>query len=98
VGVERLVLAGRSGAGPYLLACGAGLGARITRLGLVACIAPFEPSDGMSLARRAAFAVIRLAPSLARRALPKNPEALYRSLTRDAPPSDRAVLTRIWMR
>jgi pimeloyl-ACP methyl ester carboxylesterase len=94
--LERFLLAGTSGAGPYLLACGAGLGARVTRLGLVACIAPFERSDDMSLARRAAFAAVRLAPSLVRRALPKDPEAFYRSLTRDAPPCDRAVLARIW--
>lgn len=94
--LERFSLAGTSGAGPYLMACGARLAQRITRLGVIACMAPYELMDGLGLFRRLAFAAARAAPSLLARALPRDAEAFYRKLTRDAPPCDRIVLTRIW--
>jgi pimeloyl-ACP methyl ester carboxylesterase len=94
LGLERFLCAGTSGAGPYLHACGARLHARIDRLGVIACFAPFL--DGMPLWRRAVLRAARLAPSLVERALPRDPAAFYRRMTADAPPCDRPIVARIW--
>lgn len=94
--LDRFVLAGTSGAGPYLMACGAKLGARISRLGVIACIGPYDLLRELGIVRRAVFVAAHAAPSLLARALPRDPEAFYRKLTRDAPPCDREVLRGIW--
>ncbi len=95
LGLDRFILAVTSGAGPYLLACGARMADRIDRLGLIACIGPPALQEGLSPLRRLAFGAARLAPSVMARALPKDPAAFYRLLTKDAPPCDRAVIDRI---
>lgn len=95
LGLSRFILAGTSGAGPYLLACGARLAPRIKRLGLVACMTPYD-RERLGAFRRAAFAAVRAAPRLVARLLPRDAEAFYRQLTRDAPACDRAVIERIW--
>ena len=92
--LERFVLAGTSGAGPYLHACGMSLADRIDRLGVIACIAP--NLDALPLWRRAVFSLVARAPAIARLLLPRDPERFYRMLTRDVPPCDRAVVERIW--
>jgi pimeloyl-ACP methyl ester carboxylesterase len=96
LGIDDFVLAGTSGAGPYLHACGAKLAFRIRRLGVIACMGPVDITEGMPMWRRAALFIARKAPQLVRATLPRDPEAFYRMLTRDAPPCDRAVLERIW--
>lgn len=94
--IDDFVLAGTSGAGPYLHACGVRLGDRIRKLGVIACIGPSELSVAMPLWRRAAFALARRAPRVVQASLPRDPERFYRMLTRDAPACDVAVLERIW--
>jgi pimeloyl-ACP methyl ester carboxylesterase len=92
--LERFVLAGNSGAGPYLHACGFRMPERISKLGVIACMAP--SLAGLPLWRRAVFAAARVAPSLTTFALPRDAESFYRTLTRDVPPCDRAVVERIF--
>jgi pimeloyl-ACP methyl ester carboxylesterase len=94
--IDDFVLAGTSGAGPYLHACGARLAARVRKLGVVACMGPPDISGGLPLWRRATLALARAAPWAVKSSLPRDPEAFYRMLTRDAPPCDVAVLERIW--
>jgi pimeloyl-ACP methyl ester carboxylesterase len=96
LGIGDFVLAGTSGAGPYLHACGVGLAGRVRRLGVVACMGPTEVLDGMPFWRRATIHLARFAPELVKASLPRSPERFYRMLTRDAPPCDQAILARIW--
>jgi pimeloyl-ACP methyl ester carboxylesterase len=96
LGIGDFVLAGTSGAGPYLHVCGVRIAERIRRLGVIACMGPPEISTGMPYWRRATLALARIAPRLVKASLPRNPEMFYRMLTRDAPPCDRAIIERIW--
>jgi pimeloyl-ACP methyl ester carboxylesterase len=96
LGIGDFVLAGTSGAGPYLHVCGVRIAERIRRLGVIACMGPADIADGMPYWRRATLALARIAPRLVKASLPRNPEAFYRMLTRDAPPCDRAIIERIW--
>jgi pimeloyl-ACP methyl ester carboxylesterase len=96
LGIRELVLAGTSGAGPYLHACGTRLGPRLRKLGVIACMGPPETASALSAWRRLSLAIARYAPWLCKASLPRDPEVLYRLLTRDAPPCDAAVLARIW--
>jgi pimeloyl-ACP methyl ester carboxylesterase len=93
LGLDRFALAGTSGAGPYLHACGVRLN-RITRLGVIACIAPDLTT--LPLWRRAVLQVVQRVPSLAKRLVPSDPERFYQLMTRDVPPCDRAIVERIW--
>jgi pimeloyl-ACP methyl ester carboxylesterase len=96
LGLDRFALAGTSGAGPYLYACGRALPERVRAIAAIGCFTPF--SDGLSAFRRAALAVARHAPSAIAPLLPRDPEAFYRRLVADAPPCDRAILARpeVW--
>jgi pimeloyl-ACP methyl ester carboxylesterase len=97
LGIGDFALAGTSGAGPYLHVCGVKLAYRVRKLGVIACMGPADIADGMPLWRRAALALARVAPQkLVKATLPRDPEALYRMLTRDAPPCDRTILESIW--
>jgi pimeloyl-ACP methyl ester carboxylesterase len=96
LGLDGFVLAGTSGAGPYLHACGARLAHRIRKLGVIACLGPPDAAGSLPVWRRASLAIARLAPRLVAAGLPRDAEAFYRLLTRDAPPCDLAILDRIW--
>jgi pimeloyl-ACP methyl ester carboxylesterase len=95
-GLDRFALAGTSGAGPYLQACGVRLAHRVRKLGLIACVGPPEMAGGLPAWRRWAQTFARLAPRVMAATLPRSPEAFYRLLTRDVPPCDGAIVSRIW--
>jgi pimeloyl-ACP methyl ester carboxylesterase len=106
LGLHGFALAGTSGAGPYLCAAAWRLGGRIRRVGLFGVVSPVTPPEvraGLPLWRAASLAAARYSPSgvlkiLRSRGLDRDPEALYRMMTRDAPPVDRRVIERIWDR
>jgi pimeloyl-ACP methyl ester carboxylesterase len=102
--LERFSVLGFSGGGPHALACAALLPLRVTRAVVVSGIGPMPTSaetEGMSrpnqvlsaLARRSEFAVLpvtALVTNVARR----RPEQSVRSMSKQLPPSDAAVLER----
>ena len=100
LGVERAFLAGTSGAAPFLCAVGARLPERCSRIALVACVGPIGiMSEHLSLRRRVILAVAARSPRLIEYTLRKDtPEQVYRAMTKDAGPRDRAVLDRprVW--
>ena len=100
LGIARAVVAGTSGAGPFLCATAARLPDRCSRLGLIACVGPLDTSShGLSFRRHMMFGIAARAPWLVERAMRgKSAEQIYRDMTADAPPCDRAILARpeVW--
>jgi pimeloyl-ACP methyl ester carboxylesterase len=102
LGLDRFALAGFSGAGPYLLAAAHALGDRLTGAALISCLGPLDAAGakrGMAWSRRASLALLRFWPRLAAKLLStwlgdRDPERLYRAMTRDLAPVDRQVLAR----
>ncbi len=100
IGIERGAIAGPSGAGPYLCASALRLPERCSLVGLVGCLAPPGAGYlGMSARRRAILYVAARAPWMIEQALRgRSPARIYRDMTADAPPSDRAIIDRpeVW--
>jgi len=67
-GLGRFVVVGASGGGPYALACGYGLEGRVTRVGLISSIAPYQATGvtkGMRWQNRVGFQLGGRFPPLA---------------------------------
>ncbi len=100
LGIARASVAGTSGAAPFLCAVGARLPDRCCQVGLVACVGPIElMTRHLSMRRRAILAVAAKSPRLIEYFLrDKSAEQVYRAMTKDAGPCDRAVLDRpqVW--
>ena len=102
--VERATIAGVSGAGPYLAACGYAIPQRLERLVMISAAAPWaeaEVREGMSRRRRTLFAFARHAPRLFRwsidaQRLGEDPARFLRAMSNGASAPDRAVLERTW--
>lgn len=108
LGIDRFAIAGMSGAGPYLAACAHEIPERLTAVGLISCIGPLGPEGmtrNMPLYRRGVLRVVASASRVASYAaelnlLGRNPEKLYRRMTRGLSAVDRAILARpeVWDR
>lgn len=98
--IERAAIAGTSGAAPFLCAVGARLPDRCSQVGLIACVGPIGiMTSHLSIRRRAILAVAARAPRLVEYFVrDQSPEQVYRAMTKDAGPPDRAVLDRphVW--
>jgi pimeloyl-ACP methyl ester carboxylesterase len=104
LGLGRVTLAGASGAGPYLAACGYALAERLTRVVTIGAVAPLDDPTvwaSMSPRRRAIFALARRAPGLFRTMMDvqrfqRDPGRLYRTVVAGVAPCDRAIIERTW--
>jgi pimeloyl-ACP methyl ester carboxylesterase len=100
LGIARASIAGTSGAAPFLCAVAARLPERCSQVGLVACVGPIDVMlRYLSLRRRVILRVAAKAPRLIERVLrDQSPEQVYRAMTKDVAPCDRAVLDRpqVW--
>jgi pimeloyl-ACP methyl ester carboxylesterase len=103
LGIGHFAVMGASGGGPHALACGYRLPQRVTRLALLASVAPFDipnATEGMAAINRRSFMVARRAPfwllhaisGWQARVLKRNPAALLDVLESQLPEADRAVL------
>ena len=108
LGFERFAIAGLSGAGPYLAACAHEIPHRLSAVGMISCFGPLGP-EGMTarmpLYRRGVLRVVASASRVATGAaelglLGRNPEKLYRRMTRGLSACDRVILARpeVWDR
>lgn len=108
LGIDRFAIAGISGAGPYLAACAHEIPERLTAVGLISCIGPLGPegmTKRMPMYRRGVLRVVASASRVASYAaelglLGRDPEKLYRRMTRGLSAGDRAILARpeVWDR
>jgi pimeloyl-ACP methyl ester carboxylesterase len=98
LGVHQFAVAGASAGGPYAAACAYRLPARVTALGLISSLAPFdipEATHGMSRAYRLIPLLTRYAPWLltgAQALITRNPEAAWSQFYRRLPEVDKASL------
>ncbi|HEY1011586.1 MAG TPA: alpha/beta hydrolase [Herpetosiphonaceae bacterium] len=102
LGLGRFAIVGASQGGPYAMACAYALQERLSVVGLISSLAPFEAPgvlEGMArqlrllpvIARRMPWLLLlsqKLAAPMARR----NPARLIRAMFRGLPPNDAAVL------
>src|SRR4029079_888466 len=101
LGIERFAVVGTSGGGPHALACSAGLGGRIFRVGVVVGVAPSDDPDfdfttGMDQLNLDEFAAARESEeALAAYLQPfvdqvrSDPDALLDELAAHLPPADQ---------
>jgi pimeloyl-ACP methyl ester carboxylesterase len=106
LGIERFAVVGTSGGGPHALACSAGLGGRISRVGVVVGVGPSDDPDfdfttGMDQLNLDEFAAARESEeALAAYLQPfvdqvrSDPDALLDELAAHLPPADQEVFRR----
>jgi pimeloyl-ACP methyl ester carboxylesterase len=102
LGVDRFTVFGFSFGGPYVRACAYALPERVTRAGLISCLAPVDDSAakrGMPAATRYGLAAARRSPLLARPMVSLTARQALRGrmvdqLIRSMSPPDREVLKR----
>jgi pimeloyl-ACP methyl ester carboxylesterase len=97
LGIDRFAVAGMSGAGPYLAACGVALPDRVRAVGLLGVVCPLDAPGvraTMSPRRRWMYRVLPLAPKAVPLLRMLGPRGVSRLMTSDVPPCDRAVLAR----
>jgi len=101
LGIERFSVVGVSGGAPHALACGLELAHRISRLGIVSGVGPFEAAGatrGMAAQRKAGALVARHAAFLLRplfwafRNPARNPEGFVQHFSEGFSAADRALL------
>jgi len=91
---------GFSGGGPYAMACAYTLPERVSRLGLVSSLAPFNNpngTDGMNEQSRSLYALALADPDMFKSqitALVTNGEVLFHIITASLPEEDQRVLSR----
>lgn len=102
LGIERFAVLGFSFGGPYARACGYALPTRVTRVGLISCLAPVDDpaaKRGMPPPTRYGLAAARRSPWLARPMVwftvrQARRGKLVGQLANSMPEPDRQVLTR----
>jgi pimeloyl-ACP methyl ester carboxylesterase len=102
LGVDRFAVFGFSFGGPYVRACAYALPERVTRAGLISCLAPVDDSAakrGMPAATRFGLAAARRSPLLARPMVALTARQALRGrmvdqLIRSMSPPDQEVLKR----
>jgi pimeloyl-ACP methyl ester carboxylesterase len=102
LGIERFAVLGFSFGGPYARACGHFLPTRVTRVGLISCLAPVDDpaaKRGMPPPTRYGLAAARLSPWLARpmvwfTARQARLGKLVGQLANSMPEPDRKILSR----
>ena len=98
LGVHRFAVAGASAGGPYAAACAYRLPERVTALGLISSLAPFdipEATQGMARAYRMIPLLTRYVPwllTLSQSVMMRNPEAVWKQFYRRLPEADKAIL------
>jgi pimeloyl-ACP methyl ester carboxylesterase len=98
LGLERFAVAGGSAGGPYAAACAFRLPERVTTLGLISSLAPFdvpEIAEGMTPEYRMIPFFTRYAPwllTLAQSLIIRNPEGAWKQFYARLPEPDRATL------
>jgi pimeloyl-ACP methyl ester carboxylesterase len=100
--IERAVVAGVSGGGAFALACGVRLRDRVSRIGLLSTMVPFDAQTragmnrsnawGYTVARRAPWLLRPLLTLIARRAR-SNPDRFIDGLTKDFSAPDKRLFT-----
>jgi pimeloyl-ACP methyl ester carboxylesterase len=103
-GLDRIAVLGASGGGPYALACGCALPERVSRIGLISSIAPYQATGvtkGMRWQNRVGFQAGARFPPLARlimwsmaRQLRRDPERTVDAIVSAMSPSDAEVARR----
>ena len=102
--IERFVVAGVSGGGPYAAACAALLPDRVTALGLISPVGPVSPGEGAEKIGPGHHVMFRVSPrvppllwpffTVGRYAFLYAPMSIYGFLLSRAAPSDWKILTR----
>jgi pimeloyl-ACP methyl ester carboxylesterase len=98
LGLAAFAVMGASAGGPYAAACAFRLPERVTALGLISSLAPFdipEIAQGMTPEYRMIPVLTRYAPwllSLAQAFIVRNPEGAWKQFYARLPESDRAIL------
>lgn len=98
LGLDQFAVAGASAGGPYAAVCAFRLPERVTALGLISSLAPFDIpgiSRGMLPAYRVLPALVRHAPwflTFAQSVMSRNPEGAWRQFYRRLPACDKALL------
>lgn len=92
LGIDRFIVLGASGGGPYALACGRMLAGRVTRVGVVSGVGPYGTpgvTEGMRWQNRVGFQLGARFPFLARlimrsmaRQVRRNPERVVEAVAR----------------
>lgn len=104
LGLARFAIAGISGGGPYVAACGALIPDRISQALMVSGVAPVRGADatpGLARRHRLIFGLgakvpglLRLVTRLASRAWRKDPDGMFDRIVSMNPPVDQAIMTR----
>lgn len=95
--IDRAVLMGYSGGGPYALACASRLGERLERVVVLGGVGPLDAASPIGVRRRVILRAAAAAPWLVRAALRdprRDVERFYGAMIRDLSPLDRAVIAR----
>lgn len=97
--IQDCGILGFSGGGPYAMACAYQLPERITHLGLVSCLAPFNNphgTDGMNEQSKALYGLALSDPATFEaqiKMLATDGEVLFQIMTGGLPPEDQAVIS-----
>jgi len=104
LGLGQVAVLGASGGGPYALACAYALGERVSRVGLISSIAPYQApgvTEGMRWQNRVGFQLGARFPPLARlimwsmaRQLDRDPERTVDAIVAAMSPSDAKIARR----
>lgn len=102
LGLERFVVMGLSGGGPYVAACAYKVPQRLSAAGIVSGVGPLDAPgafEGMGKADRQMFGLARKAPWLLRlllwhtaRRLRRNPDSVLSRMTAELPAPDKAAV------